>query len=456
MNRSIAIMAMLVTSFVGAGGSIGSLAFAGDPVCDRFQSELSERDQEVARHREYSSQLFKQLEAARTELESAERANAQAQARANDATLKARHEIMDYEASHQKELVAREKDLEASRSEVVTLRAAVGKLQAGQTQQAAELTAKAEERQKKIAVLEAQAKELQAKAQKAAEKAGIEQLASLRAQVSKLESALAEATAQRDGVVAKRDALLREWKERAQTFSAQLDESQKQIATLVARGKDLDAAREEIASLKKEGAELRAAAAEREAKLMPSVRPAVLKVEAPLAEEHPQISADEQVAGLRAKVENIMATAAQDRKEREKTQADVGRLEQEKQKLAAQLAKTMKARDEAVEKQRTTLRQSEGETAQLVQQLEQNQKRIAELEKRAEGASAQAPVQTAAAVPATPQAASPADQAVAEGSAIKKWEQPDGTLFFGERPHHGSKLLGEVTSMGTAGGNQVN
>ena len=50
MNRSTAVLAMFVASFVGAGGSTGAMAFAGDAVCDRLQSQLSERDQEVARH----------------------------------------------------------------------------------------------------------------------------------------------------------------------------------------------------------------------------------------------------------------------------------------------------------------------------------------------------------------------------------------------------------------------
>jgi len=39
---------------------------------------------------------------------------------------------------------------------------------------------------------------------------------------------------------------------------------------------------------------------------------------------------------------------------------------------------------------------------------------------------------------------------------IRKWQQPDGSLFFGERPRPGSKLLGEVSRMGTAGGSQIN
>jgi hypothetical protein len=44
---------------------------------------------------------------------------------------------------------------------------------------------------------------------------------------------------------------------------------------------------------------------------------------------------------------------------------------------------------------------------------------------------------------------------IADGT-IGKWQQPDGSLFFGERPRPGSKLLGLVSRMGTAGGNPVN
>ena len=42
----------------------------------------------------------------------------------------------------------------------------------------------------------------------------------------------------------------------------------------------------------------------------------------------------------------------------------------------------------------------------------------------------------------------------ADGSRIKKWQKPDGTLFFGERAPPGSKLVGEVENMGTSGGGE--
>jgi len=32
--------------------------------------------------------------------------------------------------------------------------------------------------------------------------------------------------------------------------------------------------------------------------------------------------------------------------------------------------------------------------------------------------------------------------------ALKKWQKPDGSLFFGERPPPGSKLLGYTTGGG--------
>jgi len=41
-------------------------------------------------------------------------------------------------------------------------------------------------------------------------------------------------------------------------------------------------------------------------------------------------------------------------------------------------------------------------------------------------------------------------------TTIEKWQQPDGSLFFGERPQPGSRLLGQVAGMGTSGGSQVN
>ena len=42
-----------------------------------------------------------------------------------------------------------------------------------------------------------------------------------------------------------------------------------------------------------------------------------------------------------------------------------------------------------------------------------------------------------------------------DGSRIKKWQKPDGSLFFGEKAPAGSKLLGEVENLGTSGGGEA-
>jgi hypothetical protein len=267
MNRSSAtVMALLVVI-----GPMASMASAGEPACRGLQRDLDERDQEIARHRQFSTELFKQLKAAQTELESAERANDETRAQASAASPRAPRESMGSESSHEEELVA-----------------------------------------------------------------------SLRTQVTKLEAALAGAKAERDGAVAQRDALLRNWKEQARTGP---------------------------------------------------VRPAVVNIAPSSADERSQTSAAEQVAVLRSKLERIAIATVQDRKEREERQENLARLEQENERLAAELADAIKARDAAIAKPRAIVSQGQGQTAQL------------------------------------------------EEAGIKKWEQPDGSLFFGERPRPGSTLL---------------
>jgi len=295
----------------------------------------------------------------------------------------------------------------------------------------ADLQAAVKDREAKVAE--------QAKARQAAEKT-LEGAASLRAEITKLEAALHESIAERDDVVAKRDALSRQWEKQTQTLAAQLEESQKQIATLAARGKELEAARAEIASLKKESSELRAGIAERDARLaeelkarnavttvenVPSVR--LAKLDAPIVEQQSDAAAIAELAALRSKVERMSGAAAEDRRQREKLEADVAKLEQEKQKIAAERAHE---HDEAA-------------------------KRIAELEKRPAAVKPAPAAPVALAKPATVSSDAAKDTETTEVARIKKWEQPDGTLFFGERPQHGSKLLGEVESMGTSGGSQV-
>ena len=108
MHRSTAtVVALLVCSVLGTSGPLGSSAFADD-ACERLQAALADRDREVAQHRDYSSQIFKQLEAARTELDTAQRANAQAQERANATSLRARKEITEAEMARQKERATRD------------------------------------------------------------------------------------------------------------------------------------------------------------------------------------------------------------------------------------------------------------------------------------------------------------------------------------------------------------
>jgi chromosome segregation ATPase len=356
-RRSAAMVAILIISCVA-----GSPASAGEPACERLQADLAERDQEVARHREYSSQLFKQLEAARSELQSSERANAEARARANDAALKARREILDYEVSRQKELAARDKDLDTARGEVVSLRAEIGSLK----KTGAELQHAVADRDAKLAQ--------EAKARSAAE-TSLQGVSALRGEIAKLEASLRESIAERDDVVAKREALARQWEKQNRTLSAQLEESQKQIATLAAHGKELEAARGEIASLKKETAELRAAAAEREAKLT--------------------------------------------------EQANAG--------------KAVATSDDAV-----TVRLAKLDAPRADERLEKRVERPV------------AAVAVAAAEPPAPSASSQQSPGLSVVAGIKKWQLPDGTLFFGERPRiAGSKLVGEVQSMGTSGGSQV-
>ena len=100
MHRSTAtVVALLVCSVLGTSGPLGSSAFADD-ACERLQAALADRDREVAQHRDYSSQIFKQLEAARTELDTAQRANA--------TSLRARKEITEAEMARQKERATRD------------------------------------------------------------------------------------------------------------------------------------------------------------------------------------------------------------------------------------------------------------------------------------------------------------------------------------------------------------
>ena len=167
------------------------------------------------------------------------------------------------------------------------------------------------------------------------------------------------------------------------------EENQKQSAALVARGKELQGARGQVAALQKEVGELRAAATQRESAASQQAG-AKRELEAKQAE----------VAALRAQVQKLDETIARERAEREK----------------AHVAAAPAIKPAAVAKQETI-----ASTAQA------------------------APQASAAESPSS-------DPAVPPGTGIKKWQQPDGSLFFGERPQAGSKFLGYVRSIGTSGG----
>jgi hypothetical protein len=205
-----------------------------------------------------------------------------------------------------------------------------------------------------------------------------------------LEAAVARAAqlSQRAAAVGEEAAKQRAELEALQSLLA--EENQKQSAALVARGKELQGARGQVAALQKEVGELRAAAAQRESAASQQAG-AKRELEAKQAE----------VAALRAQVQKLEETIARERAEREKAQV---------------AASAPAIKPAAVAKQETI-----GSTAEA------------------------APQASAAESPSS-------DPAVPPGTGIKKWQQPDGSLFFGERPQAGSKFLGYVRSIGTSGG----
>ena len=210
-----------------------------------------------------------------------------------------------------------------------------------------------------------------------------------------LEAALARATelSQRAAKVGEEAAKQRAELEALQTLLA--EENQKQSAALAQRTKELEAARGQAAAAQKEIAELRAAAAKREAATADQAS-AKRDLEAKQAE----------IAALRAEVKKLEETVARERAER---------AERDKAEAAAQHA----AQEREAVASHAPIKPS-----------------VAKQE-----ASTAAPQAASAEVPPPP-----------DGTAIKKWQQPDGSLFFGERPQPGSKFLGYVRSIGTSGG----
>jgi len=270
-----------------------------------------------------------ELEAARNELESA----GKVYPKDGSAVLEAHKQLIDFEMKQEKELSAREAELQEARGQIASLKAEVEKLQAAAKQRDGELAEHAKQRES----VEAKSRE---------------ELASLRSQLEKLEASLGSERKDREKAVA----------------DAKRLEEEKQKAEADLR---------QMASAKEAASEQRAKDKEASAS-----------------------SSGAQLTALHSQVETLQASVAEERKQREKAQDEVKRLEDERQKLEAKLAQQPEARP--AEKQ-----------VELVL---------------------------------------PESGAASDGAHIKKWQKADGTLFFGERPPPGSKLVGEVENMGTAGG----
>jgi len=215
-----------------------------------------------------------------------------------------------------------------------------------------------------------------------------------------LEAAVARATelSRRAAAVGEDAAKQRAELEALQSLLA--EENQKHGAALAARSKELQDARGQVAALQKEVGELREAAARRESA---TAEQAGIKRDLE--------SKQAEVAALRAQLQKLQDTMARERDERASAQSAPQPLDPEKQALGSRAKQTASAA--AVKEE------------------------IAAAEPAA---------------PSTVEAVSADAAAPPPGTGIKKWQQPDGSLFFGERPQTGSKFLGYVKSIGTSGG----
>jgi chromosome segregation ATPase len=241
-----------------------------------------------------------------------------------------------------------------------------------------------------------------------------------------------------------------------------IDFEVKQQKELAAREKELQEALGQVTSLKADVEKLQAAAKQRDGEL------------AGRAKEREALEAKsrEEVASLRSQLEKMEASLAAERAEREKASADAKRLDGEKRKLEAKLKEAADTRqavaapgssEKAGEKvasgeQVSSLRsQVEKLEASIVEERKEREKAQNEVKRlKEESESLQARLGQ---LPKAPEQAGMTEEVVsqqagtgAEGPHIKKWQKPDGTLFFGERPPPGSKLLGDVENMGTSGG----
>jgi chromosome segregation ATPase len=243
-----------------------------------------------------------------------------------------------------------------------------------------------------------------------------------------------------------------------QAYKQLIDLEVKQQKELAARGTELQEARGQITSLKADVEKLQAAAKQRDGELAERTKGLEAK-------------SREEVASLRAQLEKLEASLAAERTEREKAAADAKRLDGEKQKLEARLSQAANARqavpapgsgekeaEKASGEQVSSLRaQVEKLEASIVEERKEREKAQSEVRRlKEESENLQARLGQ---LPKAPEQAAMKEEVVsqqvgtgAEGSHIKKWQKADGTLFFGERPPPGSKLLGEVENMGTSGG----
>jgi chromosome segregation ATPase len=300
-----------------------------------------------------------ELEAARNELDSA--GKMYPKEGASGAVLEAHKQLLDLEMKQQKELAAREAELQEARGQIASLKADVEKLQAAAKQRDGELANRTKERES----LETKSRE---------------ELTSMRSQLDKLEASLGAE---------------RKDREKAAADAKRLEEEKQKLETEL-----------------RQTANARGAASEQRTK----------------DKEAEKSASGEQLTALHSQVEKLQASIAEERKEREKAQGEVKRLEDERQKLETKLAQqtqTQQTQTQQTQTQQTQTQQTQTQQTQVPQPAEKQEEVV------------------------LPQGGTGAD-----GSRIKKWQKPDGTLFFGERAPPGSKLLGEVENMGTSGGGE--
>jgi chromosome segregation ATPase len=228
-----------------------------------------------------------------------------------------------------------------------------------------------------------------------------------------------------------------------------IDFELKQQKELAAREKELREARGQIVSLKADLEKLQAAAKQRDAEL------------AERAKERESLEAkSRELDSMRSQLDKLEASIATERQEREKTSAEAKRLQGEKLKLETELGRKASLGEPAAAQRtsesaeqlsslRSQVQKLEASLAEERKELEKAQTDVKRLQAERESLQGQL-----AQLSKAPEQAASSQPNVTEGDVprIKKWQKPDGSLFFGERPPAGSKLVGEVENMGTSGG----